>query len=111
MGVRRAGLENLVGVLRRGPVRSSDATTTDGDTHAFNWVKGVMTDVGRLAGGSYSVAYRITSHGEVLGYAYTAGNVFGGVLWRRGKAIDLRVAPGRERSIAARIRVRVRRSE
>ena len=43
------------------------------------------------------------AHGEVLGYACTAGNVLHGVLWKRGKAIDLLVAPGKDRTIAARI--------
>ena len=70
--------------------------TLAGDTalHAFFWRKGVMTDLGALAGGPYSAAFSINDNDEVVGLSETSvpdpENTCGDslvclpVLWRDG---------------------------
>ena len=41
--------------------------TTEGQQHAFVWVKGIMTDLGTLSGDSYSIAWGINPRGEIVG--------------------------------------------
>jgi len=64
------------------------STTTGGDTHAFIWEKGVMTDLGTL-GGTYSIAYAINDAGQVAGTAQTAAGRYHAFLWEKGVITDL----------------------
>jgi probable HAF family extracellular repeat protein len=64
-----------------------------GETHAFSWIAGAMTDLGTL-GGTYSTAYGVNEHGQIVGGSRTPdsprpGNAGHAVLWTDGLMIDL----------------------
>jgi probable HAF family extracellular repeat protein len=74
--------------------------------HAFQWQKGVLTDLGVLPGGDASTAAWISDTGLIAGQARN-GLVdplipgfpeFRAVLWKDGKAIDLGTLGGNESS-------------
>jgi probable HAF family extracellular repeat protein len=64
--------------------------------HAFEWTKGVLTDLGTLPGGPSSTAYWVNEQGLVLGGSENGviDPVFGGpqqiaVIWKDGKILGL----------------------
>jgi probable HAF family extracellular repeat protein len=72
-----------------------DASTASGARHAFLWQRGgVMTDLGTLPGGTWSIARAINGSGQVVGYGdvkvkglkYPQEHAF---LWQAGKMTDL----------------------
>ena len=54
--------------------------TSNGETHAFLWEDGTLTDLG-TPGGKYSFAYAINDHGQVVGASYTASREEHACLW------------------------------
>ena len=57
--------------------------TAAGETHAFLFSGGAMTDLGTL-GGVYSVATGINASGQVVGYSQTASGEFRGFIYTGG---------------------------
>lgn len=64
--------------------------------HAFEWRKGVLTDLGTLDGGNNSLANAINSHGSVFGVSENglSDPVYGvrafvGTIWEHGEVEDL----------------------
>jgi probable HAF family extracellular repeat protein len=57
--------------------------TTEGETHAFLWEKGVMTDLGTLGGGHISSAFGINNAGEVVGVSQVESGAIHPTLWTR----------------------------
>jgi probable HAF family extracellular repeat protein len=76
-----------------------ESTTAAGQTHAFLWRGGHMTDLGTL-GGSVSSALAINNHDAVVGYSLTASGVTHAFLWRSGHLTDLGGLPGQPLSVA-----------
>ena len=69
------------------------STTATGETHAFLWRQGRMTDLGTP--GSTSNALAVDGHGRVVGAG--PGPLFEGtgpVVWRSGVSSPLRLVPG-----------------
>ena len=58
-----------------------------GDTHAFFWEKGVMLDLGTLAGDSISSATSINDHSQVVGASISETGVRP-FLWTEGVMSD-----------------------
>ena len=61
-----------VAINNSGQVAGS--STINGELHAFLDSNGVMTDLGTL-GGTNSKSYGINNLGQIIGQAYTAGNI------------------------------------
>jgi len=66
------------------------------DTHVFRWDKGVLTDLGALAGGNNSDVGGINARGWIAGGSetgetdpLTGGRVFHAVLWKGNELVDL----------------------
>ena len=59
-----------------------------GNTHAFYYAQGTMTDLGTL-GGTNSRGYGINNHGQVVGQAETATGALHSFLWQDGAMVDL----------------------
>jgi probable HAF family extracellular repeat protein len=57
-------------------------------SHAFQWKRGRMEDLGVLPGGWKSAAVGINSRGDIVGLAETPGDCRA-VLWKDGKILDL----------------------
>ncbi len=69
-----------------------DATLAgDATSHATLWSQGLVSDLGTLAGGSYSSAWGINAQGDVIGYGDKDNNpnFAYGLLWRKGQLMDL----------------------
>ncbi|HXO84957.1 MAG TPA: hypothetical protein VN803_05465 [Gemmatimonadales bacterium] len=64
------------------------STTATGESHAFFWRNGEMTDLGTL-GGTLSGAAAIEDGGQVLGGSTTADGEGHTVVWHNGKVKDL----------------------
>ena len=60
------------------------ATTAGGQTHAFKYAKGSMSDLGTLAGGDYSSGTGINDAGQVVGNVNAPGTGFGAFLYSGG---------------------------
>src|SRR5262245_45478325 len=60
-----------------------------GESHAFLWCAGTMTDLGTLPGGASSVALDINNRGQIVGQATTATGAVHAVMWQRGVVSDL----------------------
>lgn len=65
-----------------------DAPVEDGNSHAFLWQNGKMTDLGTLPGYASSVALGVNDKGQVVGYLSTGSGFNGGArhafLWENG---------------------------
>jgi probable HAF family extracellular repeat protein len=69
---------------------------------AVLWDDGVVTDLGRLPGGDFSVANGINDPGQVVGLSSAAaGGQPHAFLWEKGAMLDLGVFPGDSGSSAA----------
>lgn len=66
----------------------------------------VLTDLGTLPGGTYSIALGLNDKGQVVGGADTAKGEAHAVFWENGKAADLGTLPGQTISIARAINSR-----
>lgn len=65
-----------------------DYTIRSGDSHAFIWQDGVMTDLGTL-GGSDSWAYDINDRGQVVGHSEAKSELSHAFIWQDGTMTDL----------------------
>ncbi len=65
-----------------------EASTADGDTHAFLWQSGVMIDLGTL-GGENSSASGINDDGDIVGWAEDENGERRAVMWVNGEIFDL----------------------
>jgi probable HAF family extracellular repeat protein len=65
-----------------------DAATGDGNTHAFLWQNGQLTDLGTAPGYTSSIALGINDKSQVVGYVTTGNGYNGGTtqafLWENG---------------------------
>ena len=74
------------------------------DGEAYIWEDGVVTPLGPIAGGFFSIANAINNSGKVAGSGLVAADGFNqtrGFLWEDGRMIDLPPLPGLLRSGAA----------
>ena len=71
-----------------------NSTTATGETHAFRWQDGVMTDLGVLPGGTYSTAVDVNEAGAVAVNANTAEGDQRAAVWRNGRLRMLPALPG-----------------
>ncbi|WP_205183922.1 hypothetical protein [Burkholderia sp. LMG 13014] len=66
LGTLGGNSSQAAGINNRGQV-VGQADTASGDTHAFSFEGGVMTDLGTLSGSGSSQAYAINERGQVVG--------------------------------------------
>jgi probable HAF family extracellular repeat protein len=57
--------------------------------HAFLWRKGVMMDLGTVAGTTNSEGDFINSRSQIVGLAWTCNYSFTAILWENGSMVDL----------------------
>ena len=72
------------GINPRGDI-VGQSETANGETHAFLYRDGTMTDLGTLPGGFESVAYGINPRGDVVGESGTRSGDGHAILWTRHK--------------------------
>lgn len=70
------------------------ANTASGPEHAFLYEKGVMKDLGTLAGANFSYGNAVNARGQVTGYSGISGNGFHAFLYTNGAMIDLGALDG-----------------
>lgn len=70
------------------------AQTASGDTHAFLWESGKMTDLGTL-GGPNSIARAINNQGQIVGGSRTSHHYQHAFLYERGVMRDLGTLGGK----------------
>ena len=63
-----------------------------GDSHAFLWERGTMTDLGIPPGRRHAAAADINNHGQIVGS--TSAEFAHAVMWDDGSMIDLGMLPG-----------------
>ena len=84
--------------------------TTDEQSHAFVWNKGVMTDLGTLPGDDYSNAKGISDAGQVVGESTKLEGdlppTSRAFLWKKGVMVDLGTLPGMTWGVANAINAR-----
>lgn len=79
-----------------------DSRRIDGNTHAFLYSNGIMTDLGTLPGATYSAATGINDNGQIVGWClYDEPNTYGNPIDKRraflytdGTMVDLGTLPG-----------------
>ena len=97
------------GVMRDIGAFTPVAITDDGqvalnsDRGAFVWGAGVVTPVGLLPGGGYSIARDMNNRAQIVGEAGAASGNVHGFLWEEGALYDLGVPPGAASSRAVAI--------
>jgi len=71
--------------------------------HAFQWDKGVLTDLGTLTGGGSSAALYINDRGQIVGGSQnglidplTGAPAFSAVLWEKGELVNLGTLGGNQ---------------
>ncbi|XSG77368.1 HAF repeat-containing protein [Herpetosiphon llansteffanensis] len=67
-----------------------NSDTANGESHAFMWYRGTMTDLGTL-GGTTSSANEINDHKVIVGSSTNANGQNRAVIWKNGQIIDLNV--------------------
>ena len=70
------------------------SSNASGNSHAFLYSGGSMTDLGTLPGGTRSVASAINDSGQVVGESDTSSGILHAFLYSGGKMIDLGTLPG-----------------
>lgn len=82
-------LSQAYGINNKGQVVGYSSTTS-GQSHAFLWQTGTMTDLGTLGGNfNSSKAYDINNKGQVVGYSSTTSGQPHAFLWQNGTMQDL----------------------
>jgi probable HAF family extracellular repeat protein len=102
------GVSIAYGINDSGVIVGSSAFRPDTDIqHAFTWQNGHMTDLGTIipeaAGYTYSVAYHINKHGQIVGYSNLSGDGPDGLrafLYENGHMRNLGALPGEDNSWA-----------
>jgi probable HAF family extracellular repeat protein len=77
-----------------------EAAIPTGDTHAFLYRAGTLSDLGTLPGGRSSVALGVNASGQVVGYGDVAGSTRHAFLADGGPPVDLGTLPGGTYSLA-----------
>jgi probable HAF family extracellular repeat protein len=76
-------------------VVGTSATGPVGVSHAFVWKNGVMTDLGTLAGGTWSEARGINNDGVIVGWSRNAAGAMKAIRWMNGNKRNLGTLGGR----------------
>nr|WP_316642684.1 PEP-CTERM sorting domain-containing protein [uncultured Roseateles sp.] len=94
---------NAYGINDLGQVAGESLLAGNLASHAVLWTNGVASDLGTLAGGSYSAASGLNALGHAVGYGDKNNdqNYTVAVLWKNGQAIDLGTLGGSASSALA----------
>src|SRR5262249_6329350 len=81
------------GINDLGQVTGSGLQTSTGETHAYFWESGTVTDLGTLGGTFTGTAtngiQRINNCGQIVGRSTTTDEVMHAFLWANGQMTDL----------------------